>query len=106
MPISELLPPRVPVMRRDLMELAGSWRHVLAEDPTNARPIVTSLLEGRVTIAPAIPRRAGIAPKKEWDLSGNGTLDGLFSRAIFVGMASPRGPGRFYTLKGSSRGAA
>ena len=32
--------------------IVGSWRQVLADDPTHARPIVSSLLKGRVTITP------------------------------------------------------
>ena len=43
----------------------------LLEDPANARPIVTSLLVGRVTIAPTTNPR-------EWKMCGEGTLAGLF----------------------------
>jgi hypothetical protein len=32
-------------VRDELIELACSWRQVLADDPTNARPIVSSLLD-------------------------------------------------------------
>ena len=37
-------------IRTDVMRLAEDWRQVLAEDPNNARPIVSALLIGRVTI--------------------------------------------------------
>jgi hypothetical protein len=62
-------------VRRELTALAGSWRQVLAEDPENARPIVTSLLVGRVTIAPTVKPR-------EWKMRGEGTLAGLFERTF------------------------
>jgi site-specific DNA recombinase len=65
-------------VRRELLELAGSWRQVLADDPTNARPIVTSLLIGRVTIAPTTTPR-------EWQMRGEGTLVGLFERTFPLG---------------------
>jgi hypothetical protein len=32
----------------ELLVLAGSWRRILADDPMHARPIVSSLLKGRV----------------------------------------------------------
>lgn len=57
-------------VRNELIELGQSWRQVLVEDPTNARPIVTLLLMGRVTIAPS-------AKPKGWHFSGGGTLSGL-----------------------------
>jgi site-specific DNA recombinase len=60
----------------ELMTLAGSWRRVLADDAGHARPIVAALLTGRVTITPT-----SIA--KQWTLSGEGTLAGLFQRTIF-----------------------
>jgi site-specific DNA recombinase len=59
-------------MRRDLIDLSQSWRQVLADDPANARPIVSSLLKGRVTLTPAAPR--------QWTVSGEGSLVGLFDR--------------------------
>jgi site-specific DNA recombinase len=62
-------------VRGELHVIADDWRHVLADDPTNARPIVSSLLVGRVTITPT-------SRTKEWTLSGEGTLVGLFERAI------------------------
>ena len=37
-------------VRRELLAMVTSWRRVLADDPTNARPIVAGLLKGRVTI--------------------------------------------------------
>jgi site-specific DNA recombinase len=63
-------------VRSELTALASSWRKVLANDPTNARPIITRLLNGRVTITPDPKRR-------QWELQGEGTLAGLFSREIF-----------------------
>jgi hypothetical protein len=55
--------------------MAGDWRRILADDPTNARPVVSALLNGRVIITPT-------SRSKEWTLSGEGTLVGLFARAI------------------------
>jgi hypothetical protein len=73
-------------VRRELAALASLWRQVLVDDPVNARPIVTSLLVGRVTITPSeIP--------KVWELRGQGTPAGLFSRFFPLGMASPPGFG-------------
>ena len=43
-------------IRTDVMRLAEDWRQVLADDPNNARPIVSALLIGRVTIKPTAPR--------------------------------------------------
>ena len=62
-------------VRRELLDLADSWRSVLGHDPTNARPIVTALLIGRVTMTPTTER-------KVWELRGKGTLSGLFTREI------------------------
>jgi DNA invertase Pin-like site-specific DNA recombinase len=73
----------VTAVRRELLTLAASWRRVLVEDPTHARPIVASLLTGRVTIT---PKRA-----KRWTLSGAGTLVGLFQREIFPSGWRPYG---------------
>ena len=73
-------------VRDELLTLATSWRQVLADDPTHARPIISSLLKGRVTITPMDVR-------KRWTLSGEGSLVGLFERAVFPGMRellSPR----------------
>jgi site-specific DNA recombinase len=82
-------------VRRELTALAGSWRQVLTDDPENARPIVKSLLVGRVTISPTdIP--------KVWELRGQGTPAGLFSRFFPLGMASPPGYGAF-TVAGRYR---
>jgi len=47
----------------------------LADDPTHARPIVSSLLKGRVPFAP-LPER------KRWQLNGMSTLTGLFNRVL------------------------
>jgi hypothetical protein len=62
-------------MRDELLTLAGWWRRVLADDPMNARPIIASLLKGRVTFTPLEERR-------RWRLTGEGTLIGLFSREV------------------------
>jgi hypothetical protein len=70
-------------VRADLFALAGSWRQLLADDPMNARPIVSSLLRGRVTFTPTD------APKR-WTVRGEGTLSGLFSGEIFPSMWRPQ----------------
>lgn len=62
-------------VRDELMDLAHEWRQVLARDPTNARPVVSRLLKGRVTITPKT--------KNRWTMSGEGTLRGLFQSEIF-----------------------
>ena len=69
-------------------------RNVMADDPGNARPIVSSLLVGRVTFAPVDDGR--------WRLTGEGTLSGLFERVFSVGMASPTGMKDFYMLVGTA----
>lgn len=61
-------------IRGELLDLAQSWRRVLADDPTHARPIVSSLLRGRVTFTPLAPLR--------WQLRGAGHLTGLFEREM------------------------
>jgi hypothetical protein len=63
-------------VRRELMDLARSWRQVLVAGAKHARPIVTALLVGRVTITPALDAA------RTWILRGEGTLRGLFERAI------------------------
>lgn len=60
--------------RGELLDLAQSSRTVLADDPTHARPVVSSLLKARVTILPTVP--------DEWVISGEGTLIGLFERTL------------------------
>ncbi|MBZ5560594.1 MAG: recombinase family protein [Acidobacteriia bacterium] len=70
-------------VRDELIALANSWRQVLAADPVNARPIVSSLLIGRVTITP-------LAERKRWELRGEGTLTGLFSREVFPSRWRPQ----------------
>jgi hypothetical protein len=62
-------------VRTELLALADEWGRVLVEDPAHARPIVTALLNGRITITPA-------TTKAQWTLSGEGTLAGLFTRRI------------------------
>ena len=70
-------------VREELLALAGQWRQVLANDPLHSRPIVSSLLKGRVVITPG-------HDKKRWTLSGEGTFAGLFQGGSFpVGLASP-----------------
>ena len=63
-------------VRDELLDLANEWRRVLVSEPMHARPIIATLLEGRVTITPT-------GRPKEWELAGTGTLSGLFTRAIF-----------------------
>jgi site-specific DNA recombinase len=71
-------------VRDELFELAQSWRRVLADDPTHARPIVSSLLKGRVTFTPT-------AKVGWWEARGHASLEGLFTRVFASGMASPTG---------------
>ena len=40
-------------LRDELLTMADDWRHVLAHDPTNARPIVSTLLVGRAISSPS-----------------------------------------------------
>ena len=63
-------------VRREASAIVQQWRRVLADDSENARPIVTTLLEGRVTITPT-------GRPKQWEMQGTGTLSGLFSLEIF-----------------------
>ena len=72
-------------VRDELLTLANSWRTILAHDPTNARPIVSSLLVGRVTYIPKTARN-------RWIVRGKGTLSGLFERSfVALGGTSPTG---------------
>lgn len=71
-------------LRDELLELGDEWRRVLAQDPTNARPIVSSLLVGRATFTP-------LAERHRWRVAGEGTLTGLFERVCAVGATSPAG---------------
>ncbi len=64
-------------VRAELLALASSWRQVLVAGATHARPIVTALLKGRVTITPM--RRSGVAGS----LRGEGSLGGLFAESDF-----------------------
>jgi site-specific DNA recombinase len=70
-------------VRNELNTLAADWRRVLADDPMHARPIVSSLLQGRVTFTP-------MAERRRWELRGKGTLAGLFSREIFPSGLRPQ----------------
>ena len=85
----------VTTVRRDLLDLADAWRSVLGHDPTNARPIVTALLIGRVTMTPTTER-------KVWKLRGKGTLSGLFTREICRKVVRPHRDSRSFAV--SSRG--
>jgi site-specific DNA recombinase len=81
-------------VRNELIDLAADWRHVLADDPGNARPIVSSLLIGRVTFTP-------LEQRDRWQVTGEGTIAGLFRRVFdvtAVGMASPTGTANSCTL--------
>ncbi len=76
-------------IRSELTAIAHSWRQVLAYDPGNARPIVTTLASGRVRITPL---DVSGRPGKEWELSGEANLAGLFERSIVpMSVASPPG---------------
>jgi hypothetical protein len=55
----------------ELLALASSRRQALANDPTNARLIVSALLNGRATYRPSTERQA-------WELRGQGSIAGLF----------------------------
>jgi site-specific DNA recombinase len=83
-PATAVPPADVRRVQRELVSLASSWRKVLVERPQEARPIVSALLAGRVTFTPLEKRRS-------WELRGRGTIAGLLSRRLSVGMASPPG---------------
>ena len=70
-------------LRAELEALAREWRHVLADDAPHARPIVSQLLVGRVSLRPL--ETAG-----RWELRGEGTLAGLFTREIFPSVWRPK----------------
>jgi hypothetical protein len=70
-------------VRDELLTLADSWHQVLASDPDHARPIVSALLVGRVTYTPLGGHR--------WQLTGEASLSGWFSKVFSVGLASPTG---------------
>ena len=70
-------------VRDDLRVLSSSWRRVLADDPTHARPIVSSLLKGRVTFMP-------LDAPKTWELRGVGTLAEVFQRVLVQGVIRPQ----------------
>ena len=70
-------------LRSDLLSLAQSWRCVLADDPMHARPIISSLLKGRVTYSPMSYRK--------WTLQGEASPFGLFSRVFACGVGVPNG---------------
>ncbi len=65
-------------VRDELLAIAADWRRVLADDPTHARPIISSLLRGRVTFTP-------LEERHRWRLNGEGTLSGLFERLVSRG---------------------
>jgi DNA invertase Pin-like site-specific DNA recombinase len=71
-------------LRNDLIDLSQEWRRVLVEDPTHARPIVSTLLEGRVTFTP-------LPGAKRWQMTGVATLRGLLTSDFVQGLASPTG---------------
>ena len=82
-------------VRDELLILAGSWRRVLADDPTHARPIVSSLLKGRVMFTP-------LDTPKQWRLRGEGTLVGLFTRDILPSVSVPVGDARLRWVHSST----
>jgi hypothetical protein len=69
-------------VREELTDLAGRWRKVLAGDPEHARPILSRLLVGRVTFTPIERHR--------WEMKGEGTLAGLFTRELFPSVWRPQ----------------
>jgi DNA invertase Pin-like site-specific DNA recombinase len=71
-------------VRDELLTLASSWRRVLSEDPPNARPIVSSLLKGRVAFTPT-------SETDWWEARGKGSFEQLFTRVFPRGVASPTG---------------
>jgi hypothetical protein len=72
-------------VRRDLLALATDWRRLLLGEPEHARPILRTLLDGRVTFTPT-------GKPKHWELQGTGKLSGLFSREIVaLGIGVPTG---------------
>ncbi len=75
------------VVRVELLELAQNWRRVLASEPQEARPLMSKLLVSRVRFTPL--------ERPQWEMRGQGTLVGLFTRLITpsvpLGMASPGG---------------
>jgi hypothetical protein len=76
-------------VRDELLAKAASSHRALADDPMNARAIVSSLLKGRVTFAPL--------EKRSWELRGTGTLGGLFVHQLLsVGGTSPTGTALYY----------
>ena len=64
-------------VQRELLEMAQSWRRVLADDPTHARPIVAGMLKDRASFTPI--------DRGRWEMKGTGHLDGLFSRVFSTG---------------------
>lgn len=70
-------------VRHELMTLAGAWRQVLADDPPNARPILSELLTGRVSFTPMVA-------KHRWIVRGEGSLAGLFQKALFPSVWRPQ----------------
>ncbi len=84
-------------IRSELLEIAHTWRRVLTDDPSNARPIVSALLIGRVTYTPL--------ERKRWKLAGQGTLAGLFERELTCSDGVPNGiRTRVSALKGPCPG--
>ena len=75
----------------ELLTLATSWRRVLADDPTNARPIVSSLLTGRVAFTPT-------SETDWWEARGRGSFEQLFTRVFPRGVASPTGFANMWSL--------
>ncbi len=73
----------IALVRGELLDVAASWRQVLAGEPTHGRPIVTSLLNGRVTFSPA-------HDPKRWIVKGEGSRWAVL-KGLPVGMASRTG---------------
>lgn len=75
-------PPDAAHVRADLADLAQGWRQILVSDPEEARPVISQLLVGRVTFSPI--------ERYRWEMTGRGTLSGLFSREMFPSVWRPQ----------------
>ncbi|HYE87247.1 MAG TPA: recombinase zinc beta ribbon domain-containing protein, partial [Vicinamibacterales bacterium] len=75
-------------VRAQLLALAADWKQLLVGEPDHARPLLSSLLVGRLKFKPQERPHA-------WELSGRGTIAGLIARVFDLtfplGMASPTG---------------
>jgi len=70
-------------MRLARLAQVNGVRQILREEPEHARPIIETLLVGRVTFTPT--------GRRSWKLEGTGTLCGLFQNNLSAGGTSPTG---------------